>query len=127
MKLTFRAMILSICLTICAFAQVPAGDARTGTTESTTDAARLDKMPRDLEVRYALNALPPHLRDAATTYVLDRTRATSSIARERTDSAALSSARNRNERIFATMSMPRFALMRKGPRRLCRSGWTPQI
>lgn len=71
MKLTFRAMILSICLTICAFAQVPAGDARTGTTESTTAAARLDKMPRDLEVRYALSALPPHLRDAATTYVLD--------------------------------------------------------
>ncbi|PYX67500.1 MAG: hypothetical protein DMG78_27580, partial [Acidobacteria bacterium] len=28
-------------------------------------------MPESLEVRYALSAAPPHLRDAATTYVLD--------------------------------------------------------
>jgi hypothetical protein len=31
----------------------------------------LEKMPKDLEVRFALSALPPHLRDAATVLVLD--------------------------------------------------------
>jgi hypothetical protein len=34
-------------------------------------AAKLEAMPRSLEERLALSALPPHLRDAATTYVLD--------------------------------------------------------
>src|SRR5690349_18999996 len=33
--------------------------------------AKLEKMPQSLEVRFALSALPPHLRDGATTYVLD--------------------------------------------------------
>ena len=33
--------------------------------------AKLERMPESLEVRYALSAAPPHLRDAATTYVLD--------------------------------------------------------
>ena len=28
-------------------------------------------MPRDLEIDYALSALPPHLRDGATVYVLN--------------------------------------------------------
>jgi hypothetical protein len=41
MKLTFRALILGICLTIDACAQGP-GDARTA---STTSAARLDTRP----------------------------------------------------------------------------------
>src|SRR5215470_3191086 len=36
-----------------------------------TTLVPLNKMPRDLEVRYALSALPPHLRADATTYVLD--------------------------------------------------------
>lgn len=31
----------------------------------------LEKMPEDLEVRFALSALPPHLREAATVYTLD--------------------------------------------------------
>jgi hypothetical protein len=31
----------------------------------------LDKMPADLEMEYALSALPPHLRDGATVYLLD--------------------------------------------------------
>jgi hypothetical protein len=31
----------------------------------------LDKMPVDLETDYALSALPPHLRDEATVYLLD--------------------------------------------------------
>jgi hypothetical protein len=33
--------------------------------------AKLDKMPVDLETDYALSALPPHLREDATIYLLD--------------------------------------------------------
>src|SRR6266705_3067182 len=33
--------------------------------------AGLERMPESLEVRFALSAAPPHLRDAATVYVLD--------------------------------------------------------
>jgi len=33
--------------------------------------AQLEKMPADLETDFALSALPPHLRDAATVYLLD--------------------------------------------------------
>lgn len=36
-----------------------------------TLSAKLEKMPQPLEVRFALSALPPHLRDNATSYVLD--------------------------------------------------------
>ncbi|NCD71132.1 hypothetical protein [Mucilaginibacter agri] len=36
-----------------------------------TDGTRLEKMPADLETTYALSALPPHLRKAATVYALD--------------------------------------------------------
>ena len=32
---------------------------------------KLEKMPADLEMEFALSALPPHLRDAATVYLLD--------------------------------------------------------
>jgi len=32
---------------------------------------RLERMPESLEIRFALSAAPPHLRDKATTYVLD--------------------------------------------------------
>src|SRR5438874_2589762 len=32
---------------------------------------KLERMPESLEVRFALSAAPPHLRDAATVYVLD--------------------------------------------------------
>jgi len=34
-------------------------------------APALARMPRDLEIRFALSAAPPHLRRDATTYVLD--------------------------------------------------------
>jgi hypothetical protein len=40
------------------------------TTEA-SPPARLEKMPEALEMRFALSALPPHLRDGATTFVLD--------------------------------------------------------
>src|SRR5262245_123827 len=32
---------------------------------------KLEPLPRDLEIRLALSALPPHLRDNATVYVLN--------------------------------------------------------
>src|SRR5215831_11971337 len=38
------------------------------------DAAALDRLPHDLEVRLALSALPPHLRADATIFVLDPAR-----------------------------------------------------
>src|SRR5215469_18101783 len=99
MKTTFHTAILVICVAIGASAQGP--DGRAGAT-GLTNASPLDKMPRDLEVRYALSALPSHLRADATTYVLDPTRVTSSITRGRMDSVASSSVRNRNGRTFAT-------------------------
>ena len=34
-------------------------------------ASRIDPLPRDLEIQLALSALPPHLRDNATVYVLN--------------------------------------------------------
>ena len=44
-----------------------------GATASTADEAppKLERMPEALEVRFALSAAPPHLRDGAATYVLD--------------------------------------------------------
>jgi hypothetical protein len=36
--------------------------------------AKLEAMPRDLEMAFALSALPPSLRDKATVYVLDPTK-----------------------------------------------------
>jgi hypothetical protein len=37
----------------------------------TTNNSKLEKMPADLETDFALSALPPHLRNAATVYLLD--------------------------------------------------------
>jgi len=68
MKTTFRTAILVICVVIGTGAQGP--DGRAGGT-GLANVGPLDKMPRDLEVRYPLSALPPHLRADATTYVLD--------------------------------------------------------
>jgi hypothetical protein len=48
----------------------------------------LERMPDSLEKRFALSALPPHLRDGATTYALDPQRDMSSTARERMVSVA---------------------------------------
>ena len=43
-----------------------------GQTQLTPDAPNtLEPLPRDLEIQLALSALPPHLRDNATVYVLN--------------------------------------------------------
>jgi len=40
-------------------------------TASAQVTNRIDPLPRDLEIQLALSALPPHLRDRATVYVLN--------------------------------------------------------
>jgi hypothetical protein len=47
--------------------------AQTGKTGGSVDTPgpKLEKMPESLEARLALSALPPHLRDGATVYLLD--------------------------------------------------------
>jgi hypothetical protein len=58
-----RAILLSLRCVSCL--------AQTGKTGKSMDtmSPRLEKMPQSLEVRLAVRALPPHLRDGATTYV----------------------------------------------------------
>jgi hypothetical protein len=50
--------------------------AQTKKSDGSADVApaKLERMPESLEVRYALSAAPPHLRDGATTYVVDPAR-----------------------------------------------------
>jgi hypothetical protein len=42
-----------------------------GLLVSLTASAQIDPLPRDLEIQLALSALPPHLRDHATVYLLN--------------------------------------------------------
>ena len=46
-----------------------ATSAQTGQTQKRTN--KIEPLPRDLEIELALSALPPHLRDNATVYILD--------------------------------------------------------
>jgi hypothetical protein len=39
--------------------------------QAATKTATIEPLPRDLEIQLALSALPPHLRDSATAYVLN--------------------------------------------------------
>jgi hypothetical protein len=43
----------------------------TASAQSAEKIRKLEPLPRDLEIRLALSALPPHLRDKATVYVLN--------------------------------------------------------
>lgn len=45
--------------------------ARADDEQASTASSGLEPLPRDLEVQLALSALPPHLRDEATVYVLN--------------------------------------------------------
>jgi hypothetical protein len=65
MRLAPCAAILCVFVSIGCFAQATAGG---------VDAAsptKLEQMPESLEVQFALSAAPPHLRENATTYILD--------------------------------------------------------
>ena len=50
---------------------------------------KIEPLPRDLEIQLALSALPPHLRDNATVYVLNPERVLKLPARARMDSTPL--------------------------------------
>src|SRR5437868_3591200 len=43
----------------------------TASPQSAEKTKKLEPLPRDLEIQLALSALPPHLRDKATVYVLN--------------------------------------------------------
>ena len=43
----------------------------TASAQNTTKTRKLEPLRRDLEIQLALSALPPHLRDDATVYVLN--------------------------------------------------------
>ena len=43
----------------------------TANAQNTKEIHKLEPLPRDLEIQLALSALPPHLRDNATVYVLN--------------------------------------------------------
>src|SRR5258707_8522546 len=43
----------------------------TASPQSAEKTRKLEPLPRDLEIQLALSALPPHLRDNATVYVLN--------------------------------------------------------
>jgi len=66
MKLLAQIAVLGMLASVNSLAQTkPAG------TNAVSSPAKLERMPESLELRYALIALPPHLRDGATTYILD--------------------------------------------------------
>src|SRR6266516_3226445 len=67
--MTVKTLLAAI--TIVSIGATTAGTARAGTEDPYRP---LEAMPRSLEVRFALSALPPSLRDGATVYVLDPTR-----------------------------------------------------
>jgi hypothetical protein len=43
----------------------------TARAQNAKETNKLEPLPRDLEIQLALSALPPHLRDSATVYVLN--------------------------------------------------------
>ena len=56
---------------LLAVARFPTFAQAQGTDHDVRRANDLEQMPQSLEVRFALSALPPYLRDDATSYVLD--------------------------------------------------------
>src|SRR6266446_10218535 len=66
MKFAGRVAILGMLVSMSCVAQITKSE-----RSPEISPAKLERMPEALEVRYALSAAPPHLRDGATTYVLD--------------------------------------------------------
>ena len=66
MKFSKPIAILGMLASFTCVAQTTKSDVR-----PEVSPPKLEQMPEALEVRYALSAAPPHLRDGATTYVLD--------------------------------------------------------
>jgi hypothetical protein len=66
MKSVARPGVLGLLAVLSCFAQTMKPE-----DTASSPPAGLERMPESLEVRFALSAAPPHLRDAATVYVLD--------------------------------------------------------
>jgi hypothetical protein len=66
MRIARRIVILALLTSTNCFAQMKTAD-----TPREIAPAKLERMPEALEVRFALSAAPPHLREGATTYVVD--------------------------------------------------------
>lgn len=87
---------------------------------------KLERMPEALERNLALSAAPPHLRAAATTYLLDPAKGYTWIGRGQMDSVASSSeAIGSLPRLFATTFSGRYVLTRKDRKRCCRTTCMP--
>jgi hypothetical protein len=63
MRLAGRVALLGVLVSISCVAQTKNPDG--------ISPAKLERMPESLEVRYAVSAAPPHLREGATVYLLD--------------------------------------------------------
>lgn len=68
MKRTKLTKQVTVFLILAALATAVGSSTRAA---SDSNNAALDPLPRDLEVKLALSALPPHLRADATVYILD--------------------------------------------------------
>jgi hypothetical protein len=66
MKPTVHFAILGMLTCMSCFSQ-----AKNSATSDPVSSGKLEKMPEALENRFALSAIPSHLRETATTYVLD--------------------------------------------------------
>jgi hypothetical protein len=66
MKLAAHIAVVGMFASVSCLAQTKQTD-----TNARFSPAMLERMPESLELRYALSALPPHLRNGATTYKLD--------------------------------------------------------
>jgi len=63
MRFAGRVALLGVLVSISCVAQTK--------NSAGISPAKLERMPESLEVRYALSAAPPHLREGATSYLLD--------------------------------------------------------
>src|SRR5882724_7853906 len=66
MKPTVHFAILGMLTCMSCFSQT-----KNSATSDPVSSGKLEKMPEALENRFALSAIPSHLRETATTYVLD--------------------------------------------------------
>jgi len=66
-----KKSLLKSLVMLMAAVTVMAASASAETKQSGEISNRIEPLPRDLEIQLALSALPPHLRDNATVYVLN--------------------------------------------------------
>jgi len=123
-KVQTIAVILALIFSVTAVAH---------SQQTARGANKIEPLPRDLEIQLALSALPPHLRDNATVYVLSPDMGFE-VARKGTNGFHALVARTGDdtfrgswpftniEMIFST----RFPSMTRAPRRNCRSSSMPR-